>query len=320
MRDYEGIRLSLFHMQNIIDIYLEGTLTGHQNPIFAVSQTSNANVLYTAGNDKGVVIWDLEKMSFQKLLCKVGSSVYVLKAIPNSDLLAIGMRSGQLLVVDTVKQTLVANLKTEQGAIFAIDFIKAKQEMIAIGEEGFAYVWDLNNFDLLYRFKIADTTVRSIATSKDQQTLAFGDKKGKIYLFEASDYQKRLEKQIHSMPVTSLLFINNHLVSGGRDAQLYKLKTSDLELVQQVTPHMFTVYGIDQGSDAETFATVSRDKTLKIWREKDISLIKNVSRDRGYDSHHLSINGMLWNQDRIFTVSDDKTVKVWRLNLLEAEG
>ncbi|MVZ64843.1 WD40 repeat domain-containing protein [Sphingobacterium sp. DK4209] len=307
-------------MQNIIDIYLEGTLTGHQNPIFAVSQTSNSNLLFTAGNDKGVVIWDLEKMAFQKLLCKVGSSVYVLKALPNSDLLAVGMRSGQLLIVDTINQTLVANLKTEQGAIFAIDFIEGKQEMIAIGEEGFAYVWDLNSFELLYRFKIADTTVRTIAISKDQQTLVFGDKKGRIQLFDASDYQKRLEKQIHSMPITSLLFINNHLISGGRDAQLYKLKANDLEIIQQVTPHMFTVYGIDQGSGEESFATVSRDKTLKIWNEEDFSLIKNVSRDRGYDSHHLSINGMLWNQDRIFTVSDDKTVKVWKLNSLEPQG
>jgi WD40 repeat protein len=89
------------------EINLLGTLTGHQNPIFALAVSSiNPDTLYTAGNDKGVVEWDLKSMSFKRLLCKVGSSVYSLLSIPETSLLAIGMRSGQLLVVDTNTQTL----------------------------------------------------------------------------------------------------------------------------------------------------------------------------------------------------------------------
>src|SRR5690606_13778783 len=300
-------------MQNNIDITLEATLVGHQNPIFTLAQTSNSQLLYTAGNDKGVVVWDLEKMAFQKLLCKVGSSVYVLKVVPDTDLLAIGMRSGQVLLVDTTDQTLVANLKTEHGAIFSIAFLNDKQEMIAIGEEGYAYVWDLRNYELLYRFKIADTTVRAIAVSKDQKQIAFGDKNGMIHLYQADDYQERVKKQVHSMPITSMIFMNNHLISGGRDAQLFKLETNTLDTIQQITPHMFTVYSIDNGGHDDIFATASRDKTWKVWKEEDLTLLKNISRDRCYDSHHLSINSMIWNKDRIFTVSDDKLVKVWKV-------
>lgn len=301
-------------MQNNIEITLEATLAGHQNPIFTLAQPNNSQLLYTAGNDKGVVIWDLEKMAFQKLLCKVGSSVYVLKAIPNTNLLAIGMRSGQVLLLDSTDQTLVANWKTEHGAVFSIQILMDKQEMIAIGEEGYAYVWDLRTYQLLYRFKIAETTVRTIAVSNDQQQLAFGDKNGVIHVYQADDYQERIKKQIHSMPVTSLIYMNNHIISGGRDAQLFKLESNNLDTIQQITPHMFTVYSIDNGGHDDIFATASRDKTWKIWKEEDLTLLKNVSRDRFYDSHNLSINAMIWNKDRIFTVSDDKLVKVWKLS------
>ncbi len=299
---------------NNLDISLEGTLTGHQNPIFALSLGSDPNVLYTAGNDKGIVAWDLKEMRFQQLLCKVGASVYVLKMIPGTPYLAAGLRSGQLLVIDPAAQALHANLKTEAGAIFAIAFLPQKKEMIAIGEEGYAYVWSLENFELLYRFKVSDTTVRTIAVAPDEQHLALGDKNGFIHLFQASDYQESMKRQVHSLPVTSLLYSNGHLLSGGRDAQLFQLNPKNLGINKQITPHMFTVYGIDKSDYPGLIATASRDKSFKIWKEEDMSLLKNVSRDKGYDSHLLSINAMLWEADRIFTVSDDKTVKVWKLN------
>lgn len=295
------------------EINLLGTLTGHQNPIFALAVSSiNPDTLYTAGNDKGVVEWDLKSMSFKRLLCKVGSSVYSLLSIPETSLLTIGMRSGQLLVVDTDTQTLKANLKTEIGAIFSIKTIHAKKELIAIGEEGMAYVWSLENFELLYRFKVSETTVRVIEVQQSGSVVAFGDKNGEVHLFNSEDFQEIQRKKIHEMPVTSLQFEpSGNLFSGGRDAKLYKLNPN-LDVVQEIVPHMFTVYGIELNKEKNLIATVSRDKTLKIWNLDDLKLIKNISRDRGYDSHYLSINAFLWDADRIITVSDDKSVKIWQ--------
>lgn len=295
------------------DIELLGTLTGHQNPIYtlAVSAT-DPNTLFTGGNDKGVVEWDLESMSFRRILCKVGSSVYSLYSIPESNYLAIGLRSGQLMIVDTINQSLVASLKTEQGAIFSIKTIPEKKELIAIGEEGYAYVWSLESFELLYRFKISETTVRVIEVSNRGGLIAFGDKNGFIYLYHAGDFQEITRKKIHELPVTSIQFdLNDRLFTGGRDAKLFQLDLN-LEIQKEIIPHMFTVYGIALNPEKRLLATVSRDKSLKIWRLEDLGLIKNISRDRGYDSHYLSINSFIWANHRLITVSDDKSVKVWK--------
>src|SRR5690606_39003174 len=117
------------------------TLTGHQNPIFALAHDAQRNCLYTGGNDKGVVEWDLSTFSFKRVLCKVGASVYSLLRIPDSPWLAIGLRSGEVLIVDVNEQSLRARLRVQSGAVFSIQYIAAKKELIAIGEEGTAYVW-----------------------------------------------------------------------------------------------------------------------------------------------------------------------------------
>ncbi len=309
----EQSRVYLYNMNlEKININLNGTLSGHQNPVFALAISSvDPNILFTGGNDKGVVEWDLQSMSFKRILCKVGSSVYSLFPIPGTSLLAIGMRSGQILIVDTESLSLKANLKVEQGAVFSIKTIPGKQELIAIGEEGYAYVWSLESYELLYRFKVSNTTVRVIEVDKKGSSVAFGDKSGEIHLFHADDFREVKKRKVHELPVTSLQFDPfGNLLSGGRDAKLFKLD-SNLDTLQEIVPHMFTVYGIALNSEENLLATVSRDKTLKVWRLEDLALIKNVSRDRGYDSHYLSINNMLWDQDRIFTVSDDKTIKLW---------
>ena len=295
------------------EINLIGTLTGHQNPVFALAISRvNHDVLFTAGNDKGVVEWDLKTMSFKRILCKVDSSVYSLLPLPGCNLLAIGMRSGKILIVDTEHQTLKASLNTDRGAIFSIKTMDEKKELIAIGEEGVAYVWSLESFELLYRFKVSQTTVRVIQVQPSGNLVAFGDKNGEVHLFNSDDFQEVQRQKVHEMPVTSLEFDQSgHLFSGGRDAKLFKLNM-ELEVQKEIVPHMFTVYGIQMNQDKNLLATVSRDKTLKIWDPQNLKLIKNISRDRGFDSHYLSINAMLWNENKIITASDDKTIKVWQ--------
>jgi len=297
-------------------IELIHTLTGHQNPIYTLESSDEQGVLYSAGNDKGIVEWDWATLAFKRILCAVPSSVYTLHVIPGTDLLAVGMRSGEIFIVDTVQQVLRAKLKVDAGSVFCIKTLKAKQELIAIGEEGRAYIWSLANFNLLYTFKISDTTVRIIAVDSEEKYLAFGDKEGYIHLAYTEDYHPIANKQVHEKSVTSLCFMDNNLLSGGRDAKMYKLSYPGMDLQEGITPHMFTVYSIMDLGDSGLFSTVSRDKTLKIWNQ-DLKLQKNVSRDKGIDSHYLSINSQAYNSrlGLMATAGDDKMIKIWQVRI-----
>lgn len=299
-----------------MDLILQNTLIGHQNPIYTLASDTGNHLLYSAGADKGVVEWDLTTLKFKRVLCAVPTSVYALYKIPHSGLLAVGMRSGEIYIVDVATQSLKAKLAVDKGAVFSIQSLHAKQELIAIGEEGKAYVWSLTDFDLLYSFRISDTTVRIIACDSDEKYLAFGDKEGYVHLYAAADYHAIASRLMHEKPVTSLNFFRDVLLSGGRDAIMHKLSCSDLEILETITPHMFTVYGILPLGDLACFSTVSRDKTIKIWDE-DLRLLKNISRDKGVDSHYLSINSQVYDPELRFlaTAGDDKVIKVWKIEI-----
>ncbi|MFZ4862440.1 WD40 repeat domain-containing protein [Sphingobacterium sp. Mn56C] len=297
-------------------ITLLQTLNGHQNPVYTLEMDIPKQLLYSAGNDKGVVEWDLQTLAFKRVLCAVPSSVYALHQIPGTSYLAVGMRSGDLFVVDTHSQTLKAKLKIESGSIFCIRSLVGKQELVVIGESGKAYVYRLTDFQLLYTFQISDTTIRSIAVYADESALAFGDKNGVIYLISAVDYQLIAKAKIHDMSITSLCFVGKSLYSGGRDAKMYKLDYPSLEVALEITPHLFTVYSILPLHKNGFISTVSRDKTIKIWNS-DLKLQKNISRDKGIASHFLSINSQAYHPELglLATAGDDKAIHIWQISL-----
>lgn len=298
-----------------MEVNLRNTLTGHQNPIYTVAIDPVQHKLYSAGNDKGIVEWDLTNDTFSRVLCNVSSSVYCLCIIPQSNYLVAGLRNGDVLVIDRgLEVVLKAQLSVGRGAVFTLQYLPLKNELLAIGEDGRAFVWSLETFDLLYQFQVSKTTVRSIAWDSASNTIAFGDKNGVVYLYDAYDYRLIHQASVHQGGVSSLEFVDGVLLSGGRDANLYKLSIPTLKILSTVVPHMFTVYGI-QAIGNRMFSTVSRDKTIKIWN-LDLKLQKNISRDKGIESHFLSINTQAFhtNQAVIATAGDDKTIKIWQLS------
>lgn len=298
------------------DITLENTLVGHQNPIYTLAVDEKNGLLYSAGNDKGIVEWDLQSLTFKRVLCTVPSSVYKLCYMQEMDILVATLRTGGVLVIKINGPELVAKLSVDKGAVFAVQPILSKKELFVVDEQGKAYVWSLENFDLLYSFDLSNTTVRSLDLDESSHTLAVGDKNGFIHLLDIRDYHTLLSKKIHAQSVTCLAFAGSVLISGGRDAKMFKLNSTDLKVEDEVTPHMFTVYGITMLTGTPFFVTVSRDKTIKIW-DSNFKLQKNISRDRGMDSHHLSINSVAYDSQLglLCTAGDDKLIKVWKCGI-----
>src|SRR5690606_18972545 len=137
--------------------------------------------------------------------------------------------------------------------------------------------------------------------------------------YSALDYSFAGELPAHSMPVTALTFSpdGRHLLTGGRDAQLNVLDTTNFNVVNTFTPHLFTVYAIKYHPSSPVFATASRDKSLKIWSSDDFRLLRVISFERGFDSHLLSINDIVWNtyKNQLISVSDDKRALVWDITI-----
>jgi WD40 repeat protein len=291
------------------------TLPGHQNPVYALSNSDEDDIFFSAGNDKGVVEWSLHTMAFVKVKMPVQSSVYCLHYYNNQ--LFIGERSGAFSVYDFKDQKVIARINAHTKPIFNIQTVKGKNELLTTGEDGTVAVWSLEDFTEIYRFQVAYDTVRAIAIAPNESEVAFGCKDHLIRIYNLADYSLKQSLEGHSLPVTALAYhpAGKYLISGSRDAQLKIWNLPHYELRETVPAHMFTIYDIAFHPSLPYFATSSQDKSIKLWDAENFKLYKILSLEKAGVGHTHSINKIIWSHDGKYLIStgDDRQVMVWEL-------
>lgn len=290
-------------------------LSGHSNPIYTLELSQKPGILFTGGNDKGLVEWSLKTNSFIKVMFPVPSSVYAIHCPAGYPLMFPGLRSGEVLIFDFIKQQLLPSLKHHVKPVFDIKSIVSKKELLVASEDGNVSVWNLDTLQLLHTIKVSHDTIRSIAISPDEKQIAFGCRDGQIKIYDSSDYSLITAFEAHPMAIFSLQFANDgsYLISGARDAQLRIWDSGNYTMIKNIPAHLFAVNHICFHPTQPYFASASMDKTIKIWNAEDFKLDKIISREKGYACHRLSINKLAWNGDDLISTSDDKTVMVWRI-------
>jgi len=293
-------------------------LTGHGNPIFTIVFSQKPGIIFTAGNDKGVVEWSTENNAFIKVMFPVATSVYAVHCPASYPLLFAGLRNGDVLVFDFIKQQLLPPLKYHRKPIFDIQSISEKKELLVASEDGSVSIWNLDDLCLIHTIQVSSDTVRSISISPQNKQVAFGCRDNTVRIYYLEDYTQIRTLTGHTLPVFSVAYQphGNYLVSGSRDAQLKIWDSKTFELIKNIPAHLFAVNSIAFHPTEPYFATASMDKSIKIWGSDDFNLYKIISREKGFATHRLSINKIAWSADggKLISVSDDKLVIIWHFN------
>jgi centriolar protein POC1 len=290
-------------------------LTGHSNPIFALTLSQKPGILFTGGNDKGVVEWSLKTNSFIKVMFPVAASVYAIHCPVGYPLMFTGLRSGEVLVFDFIKQQLLPGLRHHRKPVFDIKSVNSKKELLVASEDGTVSIWSLETLQLVHTLKVSADTVRCISISPDEKQVAFGCRDNDVKIYDLIDYTPIATLKGHTMAVFSLQYApdGSYLVSGSRDAQVKIWNTTTFELIESIPAHLFAVNHIAFHPTQPYFATASMDKSIKLWGSDDFKLYKVISREKGYDTHRLSINKLVWNDGQLLSASDDKKVITWNI-------
>jgi len=290
-------------------------LTGHSNPIFALALSQKPGILFSGGNDKGVVEWSLKTNSFIKVMFPVAASVYAIHCPENFPYLIAGLRSGQVLVFDFIEQKVIKSLNHHLKPVFDIKSVNGKRELLIASEDGTVSIWSLENLELIHTITVSHDTVRCISISPDEKQVAFGCRDSNVNIYDLDDYTQIKTLNGHTMAVFSLQYspLGDYLVSGSRDAQVKIWDMHTLDLKENIAAHLFAVNHIAFHPTQPYFATASMDKTIKIWGSDDFKLYKIISREKGYASHQLSINKIAWDGDDLISLSDDKRIIIWRV-------
>jgi len=297
----------------MITVNKTAELTGHSNPIFALTLSQKPDILFSGGNDKGVVEWSLKTNSFIKVMFPVATSIYAIHCPVGYPLMMAGLRNGDVLVFDFLKQQLLPALKHHHKPIFDIKTVNSKKELLIASEDGTVTIWSLDTLQLLHTINVSTDTIRCISVSPDEKKVAFGCRDNEIRIYDVEDYTLVNVLKGHSMAVFAVQYApaGDYLVSGSRDAQVKIWDTRSFELIENIPAHLFAVNHIAFHPAQPYFATASMDKSIKFWGSDDFKLYKVISREKGFDTHRLSVNKLAWNGNQLISVSDDKKIILW---------
>lgn len=290
------------------------TLQGHNNPIYTVIAHPIENLCYTAGNDKGIVEWNLDTKAYQRVFNQIKETVYSLEIITELNLLIAGCNDGYLCFFDLSATKLITSLNLG-SAIFHLAYFEDKKELIASTDKGFIFIINPNEKSIIHQFQSGNQKVRSFAYHQQQNLLATVSNDENIRIYNFEDYSLIHQFKGHDLGVGSVAFSpdGKHLLTGGRDAHLKVWNTINWNCEQNFAAHLFAIYQIIFHPNLPYFATSSRDKSIKIWRSEDFSLLKNLSIEKSREGHRLSVNNICWSNDgkQLLSVSDDKMLKMW---------
>lgn len=297
----------------MINVQKVTELTGHSNPIFALTLSQKPGILFSGGNDKGVVEWSLKTDTFIKVMFPVISSVYAIHCPEGYPLMFTGLRNGEVLVFDFIKQQLLPGLRLHRKPVFDIKSVTGKKELLVASEDGTVSIWSLDTLQLVHTIQVSADTVRAISISPDEKQVAFGCRDNDIQVYDLEDYTPIATLKGHTMAVFSTQYSpdGNYLVSGSRDAQVKIWNTATFEITHNIPAHLFAVNHIAFHPTQPYFATASMDKTIKLWGSDDFKLYKVISREKGFETHFLSVNKIVWNDGKLLSTSDDKRIIIW---------
>lgn len=289
-------------------------LFGHQNPIYSVVAHPKQLLCYTAGNDKGIVEWNLKTLTFSRLFNEVNQTIYCLEIIEPLNIIASGCMNGDINFYDIATTQLLFNIKTS-SAIFCLKYNPLNAEIIASSDNGKIYIISVKDQLIVFEFNSGNEKIRNLDISKNRNLLITGSNDNYLRIYQLNNYEFINQIEAHTLGVSAVAFSIDAglLISGSKEANV-KIWDRLFNCTKEIAAHLFPVYEIAIHPTMPYFATCSRDKSIKIWRIDDFSLFKNLSLDKNSNAHQLSVNKIDWSFDGqlLLSVSDDKLLKVWQ--------
>ncbi len=138
------------------------------------------NFLYTAGDDKVVAKWHLDKENYAEALLQTTSSIYSMALMEEENSLAVGTREGTFYWVDTFTKEIKAQHRPFNDAVYEMKYDADNRRLWVLYGGGNLCIWDLEKREIRHILPICSENLRSLVFEKEQAFIGASD--GNIYI------------------------------------------------------------------------------------------------------------------------------------------
>ncbi|MGE0588500.1 MAG: WD40 repeat domain-containing protein [Cyclobacteriaceae bacterium] len=299
----------------MVEVNKTGTLTGHSGSIYALTQGTKPNLIFSGGADGQVAMWNLSQPDEGQLIARLPNSVYALRHLNDRDQLVIGQNFEGIHLVDYILKKEISSLKLTGSSIF--DLLIVENKIFVACGTGEVIVVDLESFSEVMRFQFSQKSARSIAVNRNKRELAIGYSDEFARIVDLENLNLTREFRAHSNSVFCVKYSpdGRFLLTGSRDAHLKVWDVRDeYRLERDIVAHMYTINHLDFSPDGKHFVTCSMDKSIKVWDGTDFRLLKVIDKTR-HAGHGTSVNKLAWTSfnNQLVSASDDRTISIWNI-------
>ncbi len=291
------------------------TLGGHAAAIYKLIPGHLTGTFISCGGEGYVVEWEPQVSDKGQLVARDTDSLYCSNMFDKEQLF-LGTKNGMLINCNLNKPQEIRKLDIHRKGIYSI---ASNDEFIfTAGGDGWLRVLDRNSMNLIFSYQLSGTALRSVVLIPETNQLLVAGTQAKIFQLNALNFELISgNSSIHSNSVFCMLMKStDEFYSAGRDASLnYNTIGNSIENKISVPAHMNTINDLALNQDMSLLASVSRDRTIKIWNPESLELLKVIDGLK-FRSHTHSINAVLWHdQETLISAGDDRMIKVWKIEV-----
>ena len=281
---------------------------GHTEPVWSITATKDHNYVFSAGEDKRIIIWDANSQQNLGELLEHGNTINVLEITNDDNFLISGDWSGSLKMWNWKDHAKIGDFVGHTNGIYCSKQNKAGTILITGAGDYKARVWDISSRRELGSCDNPNSSVFALALTSDEKTLITGGFDQKVRTFDLSNYSctgtfDQPAGVIQSMSITPN---DKFLVFGTRSNIVKVWNWPDKTEYFTNTTHNNWVRNIVTTSDSKYYISASADRSIRLFNIIDKEEEFNFDKNDGYVfALYLSTDGT-----KLYSGASDKIARV----------
>jgi WD40 repeat protein len=243
-------------------------LTGHLDWVLTAAFHPGGKELATAGEDRTIIIWEVETGRRVRAIPWDSSSVYCVRYSTDGRWLAACGSTAKLRLY-SADGTVAAELDCPCDEMRALAFSPDGIYLAAGGRTGEVSLWRLADGQLVRKFKADTRRIRALAFSPDSALLATGGEGANVHVWDVNSGDEKASIPSRPGKVYALVFCGQDLLAaGGTDdaIRVFNVRTRLEEF--QLKGHRGSVTGLVWDGPSGVLVSGSYDTSLRFWTLK----------------------------------------------------